>query len=106
MSEALKKAREAFRKMDYILTKKKVTLYKVFNIFDKDKSGSLDLEEFGKIMKKLDPEINEEDIKIVFEIVDTDNSKTVEFDELNSYFCKINGIPEALSLPSGYLQKK
>lgn len=55
MNEALRKARDAFRKMDYILTKKKVTLYKVFKIFDKDKSGSLDIEEFGKIMKKLDP---------------------------------------------------
>ena len=55
MNEALRKARDAFRKMDYILTKKKVTLYKVFKIFDKDKSGSLDIEQFGKIMKKLDP---------------------------------------------------
>lgn len=43
--------------MDYILTKKNVTLYKVFSIFDKDKNGALDHEEFGKIMKKLDPSI-------------------------------------------------
>lgn len=46
--------------MDYILTKKNVNLYKVFNIFDKDKSGMLDLEEFGKIMKKLDASVGEE----------------------------------------------
>lgn len=32
----------------------------------------------------------------VFELVDTDNSKTIEFNELNSYYCKIIGMPEAL----------
>ena len=42
---------------------------------------------------------------MIFEIVDVDNSKTIEFDELNSYYCKINGIPEALSVPSDYKKK-
>lgn len=42
---------------------------------------------------------------MIFEVVDTDNSNTIEFDELNSYYCKVNGIPEALSLPHGYEKK-
>lgn len=44
-------------------------------------------------MKKLDPSIGDDEIKLIFEIVDVDNSKTVEFNELNSYYCKVNGIP-------------
>ena len=40
--------------MEYILTKKGVTLYKVFQVYDNDKSGELDVKEFGKIMKRLD----------------------------------------------------
>lgn len=42
---------------------------------------------------------------MIFEIVDADKSNTIEFDELNMYYCKVNGIPEALSLPSGYSKK-
>lgn len=34
--------------------------------------------------------------------MDIDSSKTIEFDELNSYYCKVNGIPESLELPAEY----
>jgi len=26
-------------------------------------------------------------------LIDEDGSKTIEFDELNKYYCKVNGIP-------------
>ena len=33
-------------------------------------------------------------------------SKTIEFDELNSYYCKVNGIPESLELPPDYYARR
>lgn len=38
-----KKISNAFKKMEQILTKKSVTLYKVFQAYDKDHSGELDI---------------------------------------------------------------
>jgi len=37
-----------------ILSTKKLTLYKTFSAYDTDKSGELQIEEFEKIMKRLD----------------------------------------------------
>lgn len=47
-------------------------------------------------MKRLDSTFTHEEIIAVFDYIDTDKSKTIEFDELNSYYCKVNGIPESL----------
>ena len=63
--------------MEYILTKKGVTLYKVFQVYDNDKSGELDVKEFGKIMKRLDPSFTDDEVETIFHIVDADNSKTI-----------------------------
>lgn len=56
-------------------------------------------------MKRLDNTFSGEEIRGVFEFIDVDHSKTIEFDELNSYYCKVNGIPETLELPPDYYQK-
>lgn len=39
-------------------------------------------------------------------MIDQDKSKTVEFEELNYYYSKINGIPENMNIPPEYLMKK
>lgn len=44
-------------------------------------------------MKRLDGSFTREEVEAVFEFIDKDKSKTIEFDELNSYYCKVNGIP-------------
>lgn len=79
-----------------ILSSKKLTLYKTFSAYDTDKSGELTIDEFEKIMKRLDSTFTHDEIVSVFDYLDTDKSKTIEFDELNSYYCKVNGIPESL----------
>ena len=56
-------------------------------------------------MKRLDSTFNEDEIQAIFEYIDTDKSKTIEFDELNGYYCKVNGIPETLELPPEYYEK-
>lgn len=85
-----------------ILSSKKLTLYKTFSAYDTDKSGELTINEFEKIIKRLDSSFKEEEIQAVFDFIDTDRSKTIEFDELNSYYCKVNAIPESLELPPDY----
>jgi len=45
---------------------------------------------------KLDQSFTEEDVLAVFEVIDIDHSKSIEFEELNTYYCKVNSIPETL----------
>lgn len=99
------KVKKCFIKLYKILTLKKLTLYKTFLAYDTDRSGELGLEEFSKILKRLDASFNEDEVVSVFEFIDTDRSKTIEFDELNSYYSKVNGIPENWDLPSEYKHK-
>ena len=93
-------------KLYNILTIKKISLYRTFVAYDADKSGKLAFEEFEKILKRLDSSFMREEVEAVFEFIDKDKSKTVEFDEFNSYYCKVNRIPEALDLPADYFSKK
>lgn len=79
-----------------ILTSKKLTLFKVYSAYDSDRSGKLNFEEFEKILKRLDSTFSSDEIQAIFEYIDTDHSNTVEFDELSTYYCKVNGIPETL----------
>lgn len=50
-------------------------------------------------MKRLDSSFESDEIEAIFEFIDIDHSKTIEFDEFNSYYCKVNGIPEVLDMP-------
>lgn len=85
--------------MHFILSKKKLSPFDVFQVYDKDKNGKLDFEEFYKIMKKLDTNIGDNDVMSIFKLIDSNDSKTIEFDEFNFYYCRINGIPENLTVP-------
>ncbi len=80
-------------KLYNILTIKKISLYRTFVAYDADKSGKLGIDEFEKILKRLDGSFTKDEIESIFEFIDKDKSKTIEFDELNSYYCKVNGIP-------------
>jgi len=42
---------------------------------------------------RLDPSFTEDDIQTVFNAIDVDHSKSIEFEELNAYYCKVNGLP-------------
>lgn len=53
-------------------------------------------EQFAKILTKLDPEFTDDELDLVFILVDTDKSKTIDFDEFNNFYCKLSGIPEKL----------
>lgn len=49
-------------------------------------------------MLKLDPNISEEEVKLIFGVIDEDKSGTIQFIELNSYYSKINGIPISVNM--------
>lgn len=49
-------------------------------------------------MKKLDATFTDDELSSIFEYIDINHSKTIEFNELNSYYLKVNGIPPTLDL--------
>lgn len=38
-------------------------------------------------------------MKAVFELMDRDQSGSIEFSEFNAYYCTMNGVPEMMDLP-------
>lgn len=95
-SELEKKAKKCFLKLFKIITTKNLTLFKTFSAYDTDKSGELNLEQFKKILKKLDPSLDDAELTAIFEYIDSDHSKTIEYDEMVTYYCKVNGIPASM----------
>jgi Ca2+-binding EF-hand superfamily protein len=62
-----------------ISTRNGLTLWKVFNDFDK-KKGSLTLAEFTLLIRKISSgsnDISEEEIRCGFELIDEDNSNSI-----------------------------
>jgi hypothetical protein len=82
-----------------VVEDKQLLLFDVFNKFDKGKSGSLTREEFKRMLIRLSDDLNDEEINGAFDLIDSDNSNSVEFEELNNYFSKVNGIPEHMNRP-------
>ncbi|KAI8592216.1 calmodulin-like protein [Geranomyces variabilis] len=52
-----------------------------FNLFDRDKSGAIDLDELGAVMKSLGFTPSSEELCAMIDKVDADHTGTVEFDE-------------------------
>jgi Ca2+-binding EF-hand superfamily protein len=99
--DASRKIESCFHKLYKIINRNKLSLWKVFNDFDK-KKGSLTLQDFSLLMKKLSGhhmEITDEEIRLGFDVIDEDSSNSIEFGELNKYYSKINGIPMTNNLP-------
>ena len=94
-----KKVRTCFRKLLDILRAQNKILYDVFKAFDKEKSGSLNRNQFKNMLKYLSTDINDEQINAAFDHIDSAKRQKITFDDLNSYFSKVNGIPEHLNKP-------
>ena len=60
--EKEKKILASFDRLYQILTKKKITLHQVFEVYDKEKRGALLFDEFSKILTKLDPEFSDDEL--------------------------------------------
>ena len=59
----------------------KAEYLEAFNIFDKDRSGSIDASEFGLVMKQLGHNPSEAELKEMIAEIDIDNDGQIDFDE-------------------------
>lgn len=57
-------------KLNKIIQKKKLTLYKTFIAYDTDNTGVLTFAEFSKMLKKLDSSFRSDEIEVVFGLID------------------------------------
>lgn len=88
------KVSKCFTRLYRIIKKNNISLRKVFNDFDKSKEGKLSEKQFIHMMQKLDKQMREDEIMEAFNTIDEDGSKTLQFQELNRYYCKVNGVPD------------
>ena len=60
----------------------------IFNLYDKDKDGTIDARELGDIMRSLGSYPSYEEVNEMLKEVDTDISGKIEFEELLDLFIK------------------
>lgn len=77
--ETEQKVRKCFIKLMHYLQKSHRLLYDVFNQFDKSKTNSLNRDEFKYMLTQLSKEIKDDEIDAAFDLIDEDNSNSVEF---------------------------
>ena len=92
-NELADKAKKSFERLYRVLSYKKISLRRTFEAYDKEGHGNLTFDCFKNMISRLDPTFTEDDVLALFDYIDTDHSKTIEFEELNEYYCKVNGLP-------------
>merc|ERR1711988_783299 len=60
---------------------KEAELRHVFNLFDEDGSGSIDVDELGKIMQSMGLDLDDHELHLIFSQMDTDGGGEIEFRE-------------------------
>jgi len=56
----------------------------IFSNFDKDKNGSLTLDEFGNLVKVINARVSQNDIQELFKIFDTNKDQKISTAEFNT----------------------
>ena len=68
----------------------------IFEIYDEDKSGSLETMELGMVFKSLKVELSDEELEKCAVDIDTDGSGTITFEEFSTWFLTgKEGAPES-----------
>ena len=57
-----------------------------FDFFDTDNNGCIDLEEFAKLLKIIEPKASKKEIEIGFNLIDSDNDDSIDFDEFLNWW--------------------
>lgn len=52
-----------------------------FNEYDQDRGGNISTEEFGRVMRKTNPSVSDEEVAKIISEVDLDGDGTINFDE-------------------------
>ena len=66
-----------------------ITLRRIFNIVDRDKSGQVSIAEFSEIMKELKIDLSNEQINLIFKVFDINRDGTLLYEEFISYIITI-----------------
>ena len=76
--------------IDSCLEKSKMSLLEMFKMIDTDDSTTIELEEFGALLKNMGLQVNSQDVEAMFSDIDLKNSKRITYDQLVVYFmnCK------------------
>jgi len=61
-------------------------LRETFDAFDRDGSGTIGLEEFGKLLRVLGAGMKEHEVKIGFRELDRDGSGAIGFEEFHAWW--------------------
>jgi len=77
---------DAFVKLSHKLKMRGITLQQVFDAYDINHDGDISLLEFRRIMTRLDNTMSDEDVMMAFRLIDRDSSKTITFDEFETYY--------------------
>jgi len=75
----------------------RLDIKRVFDKYDFDKSGTIDAKELGALLKMLGAKLGQDDIHKVLEVVDTNHSGVIEFDEFWRWFQQDEGMTSVLS---------
>ncbi len=59
---------------------------RTFNYYDADQNGTIDRKEFANFLAALDPLITEEEADIGFEIIDSDASGAIHYEEFLAWW--------------------
>ncbi len=78
------KAKKVIKDLKRVITNNELNLQKIFMKLDKNGNGNLDFSELRVLLKNIDKGLTENEIKIVFDVFDSNKDKEVNFQEFES----------------------
>ena len=73
------KAKKSFERLYRVLSYKKISLKRTFEAYDKEGQGNLSFDCFKNMIGRLDPTFTKDDVQTLFDFIDSDHSKSIEF---------------------------
>lgn len=60
--------------------------FEIFKRYDRDGSGSIDRQELARLLEALDEPLSEEELEIALEVVDSNGSGRISWDEFKAWW--------------------
>ena len=96
---------ELVKNIQNLITEKKININALFSKLDKSKDNLLDFQEFAKFINLIDPEIDKEMIKHVFQKIDSDKSESLNLTEFKVLLSE-KDFTEYIMYKDPYIDKK